>query len=176
MDVGHPPAPAGRKVRDAESRDRKVEWDTEFSQMSLGGATVSDDLVFTMLYDGALVALNRDTGLVYGYALPTSADSTIAIAEHRPRARRGTQNGLGRWPTTVGRLRHPLRLQDQVMRLHIAHWGFTMDVRKSRNVLGSTRNDRSTQGFGYVEGVAVVFSGTATPRIGRGRRDCPWQG
>jgi hypothetical protein len=105
----------------------------------LGGATVSNDLVFTMLYDGALVALNRDTGLVYGYALPTSANSTIAIAEHRPRARRGTQNGLGRRPTTVGRLRHPLRLQDQVMRLHIAHWGFTTDVRKSRNVLGSAR-------------------------------------
>jgi alcohol dehydrogenase (cytochrome c) len=59
----------------------KVEWDTKFSQMPLGGATVSNDLVFTTLYDGELVALDRNTGsVIYEHRLPTSANSTIAIA------------------------------------------------------------------------------------------------
>jgi outer membrane protein assembly factor BamB len=59
----------------------KVEWDTKFPQMPLGGATVSNNLVFTTLYSGVLVALNRYTGaVVYRHALPTSDNSTIAIA------------------------------------------------------------------------------------------------
>ena len=59
----------------------KVEWDTKFSQMPLGGATVSNDLVFTTLYDGELVALDRSSGaVIYEHRLPTSANSTIAIA------------------------------------------------------------------------------------------------
>lgn len=59
----------------------RAEWETKFSQMPLGGATVANDLVFTTLYDGVLVALNRETGaVVYRHRLPTSANSTIAIA------------------------------------------------------------------------------------------------
>jgi outer membrane protein assembly factor BamB len=59
----------------------KVEWDTRFSQMPLGGATVANNLVFTTLYDGELVALDRRTGaVVLRHRLPTSANSTIAIA------------------------------------------------------------------------------------------------
>jgi outer membrane protein assembly factor BamB len=43
--------------------------------------TVSNDLVFTTLYNGALLALNRTTGaIVYRRRLPTSANSPIAIA------------------------------------------------------------------------------------------------
>jgi alcohol dehydrogenase (cytochrome c) len=58
----------------------KVEWDTKFSTMPLGAATVSNDLVFTTLYTGVLVALNRDTGaLVYQHQLPTSANAPIAV-------------------------------------------------------------------------------------------------
>ncbi len=59
----------------------KVEWDTKVSQMPLGAATVSNDLVFTTLYDGELVALNRSTGaIVYSGKLPTSTNAPIAIA------------------------------------------------------------------------------------------------
>lgn len=59
----------------------RVEWDRKFPQMPLGGATVSNDLVFTTLYDGELVALDRRTGVVvYEHRLPTSANSTIAVA------------------------------------------------------------------------------------------------
>ncbi len=58
----------------------KVEWDTKFATMPLGAATVSNDLVFTTLYTGALVALNRDTGaVVYRRQLPTSTNAPIAV-------------------------------------------------------------------------------------------------
>jgi alcohol dehydrogenase (cytochrome c) len=59
----------------------KVEWDTKLADMPLGAATVSNDLVFTTLYNGVLIALNRHTGaVVYRHQLPTSANSPIAIA------------------------------------------------------------------------------------------------
>jgi alcohol dehydrogenase (cytochrome c) len=59
----------------------KVEWDTKVPQLPLGAATVSNDLVFTTLYNGVLIALNRRTGaIVYRHQLPTSTNSPIAIA------------------------------------------------------------------------------------------------
>jgi len=59
----------------------KVEWDTRVTQMPVGAATVSNDLVFTTLYDGELIALNRHTGvIIYRHKLPTSTNSPIAIA------------------------------------------------------------------------------------------------
>jgi outer membrane protein assembly factor BamB len=58
----------------------KVEWDTKVPSMPLGAATVSNDLVFTTLYDGALIALNRATGaIVYRHQLPASTNSPIAV-------------------------------------------------------------------------------------------------
>jgi alcohol dehydrogenase (cytochrome c) len=59
----------------------KVEWDRKLPQLPLGAVTVSNDLVFTTLYDGVLIALNRTTGaIVYRRHLPTSANSPIAVA------------------------------------------------------------------------------------------------
>jgi outer membrane protein assembly factor BamB len=59
----------------------RVEWDTKVPELPLGAATVSNDLVFTTLYNGVLVALNRRTGaIVYRRQLPTSTNSPIAIA------------------------------------------------------------------------------------------------
>ncbi len=59
----------------------RVEWDTKLSQLPLGAATVSNDLVFTTLYNGVLIALDRRTGAIaYRRQLPTSANSPIAIA------------------------------------------------------------------------------------------------
>jgi outer membrane protein assembly factor BamB len=58
----------------------KVEWDTKVSTLPLGAATVSNDLVFTTLYNGVLIALNRDTGaIVYRHQLPTSTNAPIAV-------------------------------------------------------------------------------------------------
>jgi alcohol dehydrogenase (cytochrome c) len=61
----------------------KVEWDALVSQLPLGAVTVSNDLVFTTLYDGELVALNRSTGvIVYRQKLPTSTNSPIAVTSN----------------------------------------------------------------------------------------------
>jgi alcohol dehydrogenase (cytochrome c) len=59
----------------------KVEWDTKVPDWALGAATVSNDLVFTTLYDGELIALNRQTGaIVYSHKLPTSTNAPLAVA------------------------------------------------------------------------------------------------
>ncbi len=59
----------------------KVEWDTKVASLPLGAATVSNDLVFTTLLHGTLLALNRHTGtIVYQRKLPTTTNSPIAIA------------------------------------------------------------------------------------------------
>ncbi len=59
----------------------KVEWDTKVQSFPLGAATVSNDLLFTTLYSGELLALNRTTGaVVYRHKLPTSTNAPIAIA------------------------------------------------------------------------------------------------
>jgi glucose dehydrogenase len=77
-------AAAGPETGDIEALSLatgKVEWDTKVSTFPLGAATVSNDLVFTTLYNGTLLALNRATGaIVYQHKLPTSANAPIAIA------------------------------------------------------------------------------------------------
>jgi glucose dehydrogenase len=73
--------PATGEVEALSLATGKVEWHTEVPQMPLGAATVSNDLVFTTLYNGVLIALNRRTGqIVYRRQLPTSTNSPIAIA------------------------------------------------------------------------------------------------
>jgi outer membrane protein assembly factor BamB len=58
----------------------QVEWDTKVPSMPLGAATVSNDLVFTTLYSGVLIALNSGTGaIVYRQKLPTSTNAPIAV-------------------------------------------------------------------------------------------------
>ena len=63
----------------------EVEWDTKVpytkpSSLPLGAATVSNDLVFTTLYNGVLLAFNRATGaIVYQHRLPASANAPIAV-------------------------------------------------------------------------------------------------
>jgi len=58
----------------------RVEWDTKVPSMPLGAATVSNDLLFTTLYNGALIALNRATGaIVYRHQLPTSTNAPVAV-------------------------------------------------------------------------------------------------
>lgn len=51
------------------------------SSLPVGAATVSNDLVFTTLFNGTLIALNRATGaIVYRHALPTTTNAPLAIA------------------------------------------------------------------------------------------------
>ena len=59
----------------------KAEWDTKLPQMALGAATVSNNLVFTTLYGGELIAMNTSTGaIVYRHQLPTSTNAPLVIA------------------------------------------------------------------------------------------------
>jgi alcohol dehydrogenase (cytochrome c) len=59
----------------------KVEWDTKVASLPLGAATISNDLLFTTLVNGTLIALNRRTGAIaYQRKLPTTANAPIAIA------------------------------------------------------------------------------------------------
>jgi outer membrane protein assembly factor BamB len=61
----------------------KVEWDTKVSSLPLGAATVSNDLVFTTLVNGELIALNRSTGAItYQRKLPATSNSPIAITSN----------------------------------------------------------------------------------------------
>jgi glucose dehydrogenase len=58
----------------------KVEWDTKVPSLPLGAATVSGDLVFTTLYNGTLIALNRGTGaIIYRHQLPTTTNAPIDV-------------------------------------------------------------------------------------------------
>jgi outer membrane protein assembly factor BamB len=59
----------------------KVEWDTKVAQLPLGATTVVNDLVFTTLFDGELIALDRRTGaIVYRAKVPDSTNAAIAVA------------------------------------------------------------------------------------------------
>ncbi len=77
-------APVGQGTGEVEALNLatgRVEWDTKVPAMPLGATTVSNDLVFTTLYNGVLIALNRDTGaIVYRHRLPAAANSPIAVA------------------------------------------------------------------------------------------------
>jgi outer membrane protein assembly factor BamB len=76
-----PTGPSTGEVEALSLATGKVEWDTKVPQLPLGAATVSNDLVFTTLYNGELIALNRSTGaIIYRRQLPTSTNSPIAIA------------------------------------------------------------------------------------------------
>jgi outer membrane protein assembly factor BamB len=59
----------------------KVKWDTKLPTLPIGAATVSNNLVFTTLYNGVLVAVNRTTGAIVSRTmLPASTNAPIAIA------------------------------------------------------------------------------------------------
>jgi len=73
-------APAGDVVA-LSLATGKVEWDTKVSSLPLGAATVVNDLVFTTLENGTLLALNRATGaIVYSHKLPATTNAPIAVA------------------------------------------------------------------------------------------------
>ena len=79
-----PTKAAGRARGEVETlniRTGKVVWDTRVASLPLGAATVSNDLLFTTLVDGTLIAIDRATGkIAYQRRLPTTANAPIAIA------------------------------------------------------------------------------------------------
>jgi outer membrane protein assembly factor BamB/mono/diheme cytochrome c family protein len=68
-------------------------WETELHQPSFGAATVSNDLVFTTLYDGTVVGLSREDGsIVWEEELPGGSNSPLVIE-------RGTLIAINSVPT-----------------------------------------------------------------------------
>ena len=82
--LGTPTMSFARATGDLEALNLatgKVEWDTRLNGLPFGAATVSRNLVFTTLYPGILLALDRTTGaIVERLKLPTSTNAPIAIA------------------------------------------------------------------------------------------------
>ncbi len=75
-----PAGPLAGEVEALNVASGKVEWDTKVKDLPLGAATVSNDLVFTTLFHGVLIALNRNTGaIVFQRQLPASSNAPIAV-------------------------------------------------------------------------------------------------
>ena len=82
--------PAGAKNKKVKLRGEvealnvttgKVEWATNVNGMPDGATTVSNNLVFTTLFQGEMVALNGSTGaIVYTAQLPRPTNAPLAIA------------------------------------------------------------------------------------------------
>ena len=84
-----------------------VEWDTTVDTLPLGDTTVANNLVFTTLYTGQLIALNRTTGAIV-YSARAAHDDQLADRHRRehgagPRGRAGDV-GQGRRQPPAGRL------------------------------------------------------------------------
>ncbi|MGC2176384.1 MAG: PQQ-binding-like beta-propeller repeat protein [Acidimicrobiales bacterium] len=75
---------SGKQSGDVEALNLttgKVEWDTKVKDLPCGAVTVSNNLVFTTLLRGKMIALNRSTGaIVFTQKLPDTTNSPIAIA------------------------------------------------------------------------------------------------
>jgi outer membrane protein assembly factor BamB len=58
----------------------KVLWNTKLPSSPYGSATVSNDLVFTTMFNGKLIAMNRSTGkIVWQQQLPAGTNAPVAI-------------------------------------------------------------------------------------------------
>jgi outer membrane protein assembly factor BamB len=74
----------------------KILWDTKLPTMPLGAATVSNDLVWTTLFNGNVVAFSRKDGtIVRQIKLPAATNSPIAIAGDTLIAGSGLPHGKG---------------------------------------------------------------------------------
>jgi alcohol dehydrogenase (cytochrome c) len=100
--------PTGKPTGEVEALSLttgRVEWDTKVPDMPVGAATVANNLVFTTLWGGVLIAIDRSTGaIVFRHQLPTSANAPIAIAGNTvvvPDGGPDTLSGTGRNPQVV---------------------------------------------------------------------------
>lgn len=77
-------------------------WSTPLPNMALGGATVSNDLVFTSTFNGEVFALSRKDGsIVWSSLLPAGANSPLAIAGDTLIAGAGLPLKASQHPTIV---------------------------------------------------------------------------
>ena len=79
-----------------------IDWSVELDTMPLGAMTVSNDLLFTTLFDGRLVAHSLGDGSeVWSSRLPAGTNSPLAIAGDRLVTAAGFPQGAGQEPALV---------------------------------------------------------------------------
>ena len=63
----------------------KVLWEAELPGVPFGAATVSNDIVFTTLYDGTILGLSREDGsIVWEEELPGGTNSPLVVERRHP--------------------------------------------------------------------------------------------
>ncbi|MGZ4283779.1 MAG: hypothetical protein ACXVW5_06020 [Solirubrobacteraceae bacterium] len=84
MNLPVPISPAGGLAGEVEALNLTtgtVQRDTKVDSLPVGAATVSNDLLFTTLFNGTMLAIDRDTGKIADKRkLPTTTNAPIAIA------------------------------------------------------------------------------------------------
>jgi outer membrane protein assembly factor BamB len=74
----------------------EIDWSVKLDTMPLGAATVANDLLFTTLFDGRLVAYSLEDGSeVWSSKLPAGTNSPVAIAGDRVVTAAGFPQGAG---------------------------------------------------------------------------------
>jgi outer membrane protein assembly factor BamB len=77
-------------------------WATQLPQLPLGGATVSNDLVFTATFTGELMALSlKDGSVIWTAQLPAGSNATLAIVGNTLIAGAGLPLKLTQRPAVV---------------------------------------------------------------------------
>ena len=77
----------------------ETDWSVELDTMPFGAATVSNDLLFTTLFDGRVVAHSLEDGSqVWASKLPSGTNSPVAIAGDRLVTAAGFPQGAGQEP------------------------------------------------------------------------------
>jgi glucose dehydrogenase len=81
----------------------KVMWDTKLPSSPYGSASVTNDLVFTTLFNGKLIAMNRSTGkIVWSQQLPANTNAPVAIDGDTLVTVASFPDGPGQKPAVVG--------------------------------------------------------------------------
>lgn len=79
-----------------------IDWAVDLDTMPFGAATVANDLLFTTLFDGRLVAHSLEDGSeVWSTKLPSGTNSPVAIAGDRLVTAAGFPQGAGQKPALV---------------------------------------------------------------------------
>ncbi len=79
-----------------------IDWSVRLDTMPLGAATIANNLLFTTLFDGRLVAHSLEDGSeVWSERLPAGTNSPVAIAGDRLVTAAGFPQGAGQKPALV---------------------------------------------------------------------------
>jgi len=80
--AGEDPAVGTGEMVAIDAATGSIVWDHRFAHSPYGGATVSNDLVWTTTFDGQLIALDTRTGnVVYQSTLPAGTNAPVVVED-----------------------------------------------------------------------------------------------